>query len=520
MEKTVINQYTKTSHSGRFFYYNYDILIVVSMSSVARNTAIMLIGSIGQKIISLGYFAFLARWFSSDKAQLGDYTAALAFSTIFVVFVDLGMNNILIRNAAQDRESSSYLTSQILCIKIFSGILAYAALITTGVVQGFDTYFLTLIAITGLAMLLDATHLTFYGFLRAQGKLNYEAWALAGSQILTMVVGGAGLLLGAKVKFLLGSFVITSAANVWYSYAQAKKHGLVLCWPDSLAKAAKGILKTTWPFSLALIFGRFYSYSDIVLLKIIRGPEEVAIYSTPSKISFAFQFVPLAFMAALYPRLSELAKTRHAEFKTALSLSIKYLLLIAAPISAGTFILAKPIIIFAFSDKYISSVVPMQILIISLIFAFISFPLGAALNASGQERKQTWLTAGTLLVNVVANLIYIPQFGATGAAWAALLGNTTLGVVGFFLLPKHLRADFGILGPVVLKLSVAIACMSAAVWKTYTTTGNLFASIIIGGILYAGMVGVTGLLSVQEIKNLKQRRASSSVPQSDFEQII
>lgn len=475
------------------------------MPTVARNTAIMLIGSIGQKIVSLVYFSFLARWFLT-KAELGDYASALAFSTIFVVFVDLGMNNILIRNAAQDKESSSYLTSQILYIKIITGILAYGALMATGFLRGFDSYFLTLIAITGVAMLLDATHLTFYGYLRAQGKLQYEAWALAGSQLITMIVGTIGLLMGGKVAFLLCAFVVASTVNVIYSYTQAKKHGLVLSWPDSMTRPGLAILKTAWPFSLALIFGRFYSYSDIILLKMLRGAEEVAIYSTPSKISFAFQFVPLAFMAALYPRLSELAKDNYLEFKKALSLSIKYLLLIAAPISAGTFILAKPIIIFTFSEKYLSSVVPMQILIISLIFAFISFPLGAALNASGHERRQTWLTAATLLVNVVANFIYIPLYGATGAAWAALLGNTTLGIAGFFLLPKHLRADFSILVPVFIKLVISISGMSAAVWKTYQTTGNLFAAIIVGGVVYVGMIGLTGLLKISEIKNLRLKK--------------
>lgn len=471
------------------------------MSSVARNTAIMLIGSIGQKIVSLVYFAFLVRQLT--QGETGDYTAALAFSTLFVVFVDLGMNNILIRNAAQDKESSSYLTSQILCIKIFTGILAYAALMTTGFIRGFEIEFMILIAITGVAMLLDATHLSFYGYLRAQGKLHYEAWALTGSQLLTMAVGTIGLLLGAKVAFLLCAFAITSAANVWYSYIQAKKHGLNLSWPGSMKRAGLGILKTAWPFSLALIFGRFYSYSDIILLKVLRDSEAVAIYSTPSKISFAFQFIPLAFMAALYPRLSELAKDNHVEFRKNLSLSIKYLLLIAAPISVGTFILAKPIIVFAFTEKFLASVVPMQILIVSLVFAFISFPLGAALNAAGQERRQTWLTGGTLLVNVVANFIYIPLYGATGAAWAALFGNITLGTVGFFLLPKQFRADFSILIPVLIKLAVSVSSMGMTVWEVYRSTQNLFLSIIIGGFVYIGLVGLTGLLKLSEIKNLR-----------------
>ncbi len=506
MEKTLISRIQKTSQLREVFLLRLCYTICMN---VARNTAIMLIGSIGQKIVSLVYFAFLVRQLT--QGETGDYSAALAFSTLFVVFVDLGMNNILIRNAAQDKESSSYLTSQILCIKIFTGILAYTALMATGLIRGFETNFLILIAITGVAMLLDATHLTFYGFLRAQGKLHYEAWALTGSQLLTMTVGTIGLLMGAKVAFLLCAFAITSAANVWYSFVQAKKHGLNLTWPDSLSKAGRGILKTAWPFSLALIFGRFYSYSDIILLKMLKGSEAVAIYSTPSKISFAFQFIPLAFMAALYPRLSELAKANYAEFKNALSLSIKYLLLIAAPISVGTFILAKPIIIFAFTDKFLDSVVPMQILIVSLVFAFISFPLGAALNASGQERRQTWLTAGTLLVNVIANFIYIPIYGATGAAWAALLGNTTLGTVGFFLLPKHFRADFKILGPVLIKLFICVGSMGATVWETYNSSENLFLSIIVGGIVYVGLVWLTGLLSVSEIKKLRVKNIDQIV---------
>lgn len=470
------------------------------MSSVARNTATMLIGSIGQKIISLVYFAFLVRQLTHNET--GDYTAALAFSTLFVVFVDLGMNNILIRKSAQDQESSSFLTSQILCVKIFSGIIAYLALIATGILRGFENSFLILIAIAGIAMLLDATHLTFYGYLRARGKLHYEAWALTGSQLLTMLIGTIGLVMGAKVPFLLSAFAITSAGNVCYSYYQAKKHGLTLSWPGSIIHAGRGILKAAWPFSLALIFGRFYSYSDIVLLKILKGSEAVAIYSTPSKISFAFQFIPLAFMAALYPRLSELAKDKPQEFKTALSLSIKYLLLIAAPISVGTFILAKPIIVFAFTEKFLNSITTMQILIVSLIFAFISFPLGAALNASGHERRQTWLTAGTLLVNVIANLIYIPQYGATGAASAALLGNFTLGTVGFFLLPKQLRVDFSILGPVLIKLLLAVGSMGFAVYEVYQSSTNLFLAIGIGGLVYTGLVALTGLLKKSELKKL------------------
>lgn len=471
--------------------------------NVARNTVIMLVGSIGQKLISLAYFAFLARWFLS-KGELGDYTAALAFSTLFVVFIDLGMNNLLIRDGAQNQKQLSTLATQILAIKILTGLIAYIALIITGLLNGFDRHFITLISITGLAMILDATHLTFYGFLRATGKLEYEASSMAGSQLLTMAIGLIGLFLGAKVLFLLFTFVLTSLANVIFSYSRAKKHGLVLTFKGADFVAAKKLLQLSWPFALALIFGRFYSYSDVVLLKILRGSEEVAVYSTPSKISFAFQFIPLAFMAALYPRLSSLAKENTVEFKKLLSLSIKYLLLVAVPISAGIFILAEPIMVLAFSKNFLSSVPSLRILIFSLIFSFISFPLGAALNASGHERRQTWLTGFTLLANIIANLIFIPIYGASGAAYAALIGNLCLGTFGFFLLPNKLNVDWKILWPVIVKLFLVTATMSAVVWQTFHgSNNNLLVAIISGGLTFVITVALTGLIKLSEIKNLR-----------------
>lgn len=470
--------------------------------NVARNTIIMLIGSIGQKVVSLAYFALLARFFLT-KAELGDYTAALAFSTLFVVFIDLGMNNLLIREGAQNQSRLSSLVTQILGIKLATGIIAYSVMMLVGWFgYGFDSMFLSLILMSGLAMLFDATHLTFYGYLRATNKLEYEASALAGSQLLTMVIGGIGLLFGAKVFFLLSAFVLTSLTNVWFSYTRARKHGLILNFGNNTWSGAKKILHLSWPFALALIFGRFYSYSDVLLLKGIKGAAEVAIYSTPSKISFAFQFIPLAFIAALYPRLSELSKLDTTKFRESVSLAIKYLLLVAVPISAGIFILAKPIILVAFSEKYLDSVPSLQILVLSLIFSFISFPLGAALNASGHETKQTWLTGFTLITNVIANLIFIPKYGATGAAMAALVGNTMLGTVGFFLLPKKLKVNWSILGPAIIKLGICTGLMVGIVLETYQVTGNLFLAIIAGGITYALFTWLTGLIKPSEIKQL------------------
>ncbi|MBP7992739.1 MAG: polysaccharide biosynthesis C-terminal domain-containing protein, partial [Candidatus Magasanikbacteria bacterium] len=191
------------------------------------------------------------------------------------------------------------------------------------------------------------------------------------------------------------------------------------------------------------------------------------------------------------------------QFRETISLAIKYLLLISVPLSVGIFILAKPIMLFAFGEKYVDSVPALQILIFSVIFSFISFPLGAALNASGYERRQTWLTGFTLLANISANLLYIPHYGARGAAIAALIGNILLGTVGFFLLPKKLKVDWSILLPVIIKLLIATAVMAGVVLELHTRSHNLLLAIVAGGLVYLFVAWLTGLIKPNEIKQLR-----------------
>lgn len=470
------------------------------MSSTAKNTFLMLAGSIGQKLVSLVYFTFLARMLG--KAQTGEYTAALAMSTLFVVFIDLGLTNVLIRDGSQSRADLPKLFSSVLTIKLFTGLLSYLALLAACFILKFEVKFIELVIISGVTMLVDSFHLSLYGYLRAHSRLKYEAVGMVMSQAITLVTGTACLLLKLPLISLMFSFLFASLCNAGYAYYWSRKHGLTLHFVWELSLLKKMII-VSLPFALAVIFGRFYSYVDVVLLKKIAGNAEVGIYSTPSKISFAFQFIPLAFMAALYPRLSELYKTNQILFRKLLTDSLIYLLLIALPMSIGIFLLAKPIILLTFSEEYLGSVFPLKILILSLIFSFISFPLGAALNASHHEKWQTRITGLALVGNILANVILIPKFGATGAAYSAFVGNIILGTAGFLFLPKEGRVLPELFFGRFLKLLLAGAIM-AFVIILFLKSLPLIPLIILGGVVYSVVILSLKVVSIEEIRLLRQ----------------
>ncbi len=420
----------------------------------------MLAASIGQKVISLVYFALVARLLGPE--QTGVYTSVLATTTIAVVFVDLGLTNVFIRDTARDPARLPVALGNMLTVKLATGVLSYLSLLLAVYWFGFGQEFLILTAVSGLTMLFDSVHLTLYGALRVRGELKYEAVGMVMSQLITLVIGGVALWFwsGPVIMLLIG-FLVASIINVLYAWYQLHRADVSVRWRWPGAHF-KGLMITVIPFALAAIFNRIYSYLDVLMLNRLAGNAATALYSTPSKITFAFQFIPFALVAALYPRLSEFYQTNKAKCAQAFTDSFVYLVLIALPVTLSLFWLAEPLTLFLFGERYRGAIVPLQILGLSLVWAFASFPVGALLNASNRQARQTVLTGIVLVINAGLNWYFIPHFGAIAAAWATLAGNVLLTVGGYIVLPRDAEIKHASVALSMTKIVCAGAVMSVA----------------------------------------------------------
>lgn len=459
----------------------------------------MLIASICQKVISLTYFTILAR--QIGPTNIGIYTSALAMTTIFVIFVDLGFTNVFIRESSRDKVGMQKLLSSVLGTKLVCGTASYTAMFITLKALNFEPEFTLMVSLSGITMLFDSFNLTVYGALRAQNNLRYEAFSLLASQFLSLVIGLTAVFLHLPLYFLILAFTIPSLLNSLYStLILRRKYGLrvrpIFEWP-----AIKKIVLMSLPFALAAIFGRIYSYVDVVMLKKIAGNVAAGIYSTPSKITFAFQFIPMALIASLYPRFSQYFATDKNKLHRTFLDSLRYLLIIAIPISVGIAILSRDIIILFFTAKYSPSILPLRILIISLVFSFVSFPIGAFLNACNKQNIQTGITAVILFFNFTLNLILIPKFSAVGAAISALAGNILLAALGYFFVVKFTAIRQAPVMKMIVKLLVAALVM--AVFLIYSRfIGNIFARVILASAVYLAATLAMKVIAVGELKQI------------------
>ncbi len=457
-------------------------------SGIAKNAAFMTAASIGQKVVAFVYFTLIARHLGAEGT--GKYFFALSFTTIFVVFVDLGLTNVLVREAAKMRDKIQAYFSTVLSVKILLGVLSYLAAVVVINLMGYSLEIRNLVYLSAVTMLFDSLHLSIYGVLRSIGDLKYEAISVVGSQTLTLVMGTTFLYLDFPLIYLILAFTIPSFLNVCFATFVLYKKYRIKISPKYDKQVFKYLGRIAIPFALAAIFARVYSYIDSILLSKLAGDTAVGWYSIPYKITYAFQFVPLALVAVLYPRFSEYFVSSKEKLSFIFERGIKYLLIIAVPIAVGISVLSEDIILFLYTEEYRASILPLQILITSLIFSYLSFPIGAFLNACNKQVAQTTIVGIVMVVNIILNLLLIPHYGIVGAASAAFVGNLLLTVFGYLIVPKITKISHHFIFKSVGQVVFSAGVMGVVVWYTNLYMNFVF-SILVGMMVYGLMLYVT-----------------------------
>ncbi len=436
------------------------------MASLAKNTAMLTVASMLQKAVAFVYFAAIARMIGTENT--GSYFLALTLVTTIGVLTDLGLNSVLIRDSARDQEHTVMLLRRVFSLKLIAAPIAGFVAAVLPHVLGYDaeTTFLILLAIP--VMLADSISLTMYGALRGAQELRYEALGIFLGQVFTTIIGIVVLFwIDASLPMLILALFVGSSWNAAFSaYHVGKRFGFHTFIPSftewrSLSLAAL-------PFFLAAVFVKIYSFIDSYMLGIVIGATAAGLYSVAYKLTYAFQFLPLAFIGALYPKMASLTG-KPEELKKVFLNAEWYLALLVSPIVFGIFALAPEIITLVYGTEYAGSVLPLSVLIFVLIPIFFDFPIGSLLNASGRQHVKTVIMGVTMAVNILANIFLIRWYGVLGASLA--------GCVSFVVM--------FCLGALMIRGQIAI------------TVKDWFQSV--GGFLLSGFIMATAILLVKSV---------------------
>jgi O-antigen/teichoic acid export membrane protein len=269
----------------------------------------------------------------------------------------------------------------------------------------------------------------------------------------------------------------------------------------------------TGPRGLAALAQITIQRIDIVLVAIIRGPAEAAVYTAATRFLVAGQFGNQAISMAAQPRFTEMfAQGDRQGANRVYQATTAWLILLTWPL----YLLAVsfgPQIITVFGHSYRAGATVMVILGLTMLLATGCGQVDMVLVTTG---RSSWSLINGLLavvVNVGLDVALIPRYGITGAAigWSAAIIITNLMPLAQVAATKRLHPfgrgtfvsaalcafSFGVLplaarhliGPGAVPSLAAIGCgcvvMAAGIWHF---RGDLHVAAMPGGAQLAALV--------------------------------
>jgi O-antigen/teichoic acid export membrane protein len=472
---------------------------------IAGNAAWLMMATVLQKMIAFLSFFFVARW--SGPVTTGAYFYAVAITSVFVTFADLGLTPVVIREYASDPVRGRRFAQAALRAKFLLIPLAVLASLGYALARGSDSSVMLSVAMACGVLSADSLSLLLYGILRGSQKLRYEAVGMFMTQAVTAVVAMASAwFLRGNVQALVFALLCGSVWNLGWSWWHVRRlDGSEVAWTR---QDLLHMMRLAVPFALAGMFVKVYSYVDTLFLEAYWTKAEIGHYAVAYKLTYAFQFLPLTFVAALYPGLSAMHARGDGQALThALHGSLRLMMLISVPLAVGLSAFSS-LIPQVFGRSYESAVPILQVLSWVLIPIFWDFPLGSLLNATHRAHLKTASMGVAMVVNVIANAFLVPHYGGVGASYAAIVSFVILGLLGLYLT----RKDVGIGWTMRFLAQGWGAALSLYVVLRYlVSTLPGFIALAVGVVVTVIWVGLWQLLKKDDVMMLwswiKRKRA-------------
>lgn len=432
-------------------------------SSLLLNNTFYAIGtSLTGKIVNVVTFILIGRFIGTKDA--GIFSLATTYLLIFSA-ITWGLDELMIRQIARYRSEASQYFSSFLVLRLIIAIILYCTLffILTFLIR-YEVSTLIPILIFSLSLIPDSLGYVGNGLLIAfeEFKPQFVITFLM-SFIKFIGVVAAFFMLTDLLSGLGWFWFITSCVGATATIYIATRYTGRIDIKNSVNWQfwARNI-KIALPFLLISFLITLEYQTDVVILSITQGESEVGIYGAATTVIFALTLLPQAYRAAVYPIMTRYHISDPAKLKQLYRSSFFFLGTAVLPIVVGTTILSKQIVYLIFGLSFEDTIVVLQVISWVLIFLYLNVPNSRMMLVNDQQQFLVLLLTGTLIFNIIMNLILDPYLGALGAAFARVISAFVFFVINYIFIVRNF-IQINII-PELTKPIIAVTIMAGAVW--------------------------------------------------------
>lgn len=380
------------------------------------NTLVQVAGKAVMVLLSLVTTGILTR-----KLGVSVYGNYMLITSVFLLFdslADFGSKVIGVREAAQKNgEERKNIYIQVAWFRLITSLLAFVGgiflIIFWSGFEGVKIEALVALAMISFTAMAGSMEVIF----QTEMRMDLKVWM----DILFPLIFVILLLVWPSTITLLWVFAVYLGARIlslglgWSLIGKIIGKIKFRWWNKEFIKS---FLKETWPMGIYMILFSGYDRAvDSMLIRQFIGAEQLAYYGLAYKIYGNLIQPAYFFVNSIFPMMSVKETDKRKLFFKSTGLMLIGILAIV-PI---VYWLAPWIINVLAGNEFGESVMILRILLVAMVFAYISHLVGFTIIAKGGQKQILIIGIISLLVNVIGNLIAIPLFGISGAAWVTVI---------------------------------------------------------------------------------------------------
>jgi len=411
-------------------------IIEQSIRKIAKGTTIVFVGTIVGMLSHFGARLLFARFFS--QSQYGIFSLVVIVLNIATVIATLGFDQGSTRQIAHSRGKGDAvkvqgLISSSLQLALIASILVSVMLFfTSGIISteifhepGLALSLKIVVLAIPFYVLTKVLGAIFLGFDEVKPKVYFEqiSWNILFLLLLVLVIL-LRLPFQAGILAFSAAFILTGIG--FAVYAQKKAPLTARRYP-AIAPQGKELLLFSLPLVGVTMLGMVTDSTGSLMLGFFKTAEEVGLYNGAVPLA---RLVPIALSSTVLiylPVISELySQHLMAEIKRTYQVLTKWIFTVSLPLFLLLFLFPETVLNFFFGSQYAEAAMALRILSLGFMFHAFFGPNGMTLLAMGKSRQVLWANLLAAGLNVILNLILIPQWSITGAAIASLISYLAL----------------------------------------------------------------------------------------------
>lgn len=387
---------------------------------MTRNAALSLAGQMCAAAVTTGLTIYLARALGPE--EFGVFSVALGIAATLFLFADLGISTSAARYVAERRDDPAAVAevmASALRLKLTTGgIVCLGLFLAAGPIGAALGEPKLDWALRGMALaLLGQNLMALYGAaFVALGRVSKDLQIVVAKSVVELVAtvlavmisaGAAEAAFGRAIGFVMGGTAgLLLAVRFLGPEAMSLRRAPNSPIAGQVARYAGVLFVIDGSFAL-------FAQIDVILIAGLLSATAAGLFQAPLRLITFLGYPALALAAGVTPRLAGEVEGRRTD---AFSAALRYAVLLQGAVLAPLIVWATPIVDLILGDGYEGSAAALRGLGPYAFILGVGTLVSVAVNYLGEARRRVPVALGALAVNIVIDVILIPEIGIVAGA--------------------------------------------------------------------------------------------------------